>query len=207
MNILNYLLTNLILQTEFFSAVITNTFIMASLLPKFIMGSKYGGVAQFGRDNHQVLYIQEPVGYVYFTKRNISTILIAIHKVHPGVEFSDIQDVMVNLFHTHGSSAVQHVDSKNEREVTARVNTLNKETISETNRRFGNNLNLHQQYQTVLDHPNRIPARPKRNRIWKSSQLHPLYGKDVPDSMLPAPTGEIDDLGLSYSLILANVGV
>ena len=176
-----------------------------SLLYKFIDGTKYTGRTAVGRKNNDsVLKYQEPVGYRYFSYVNIERLLAALRPVHPAVVFSDIQQLMLDTFYHSGSSYAQYVNADDEARVSASVNMLNKITLKETNKRFGNNLNLHEQYQFVLENPNRLGANPKRTKAWTLEHENPYYGKEVAEQKEPRTVGYTDAASAKASSGIGN---
>jgi hypothetical protein len=159
-----------------------------SLLHKFISGTKYGSHIQYGRSgNYKTEFIHEPVGFVFYTEANIETILHSIRIVHPTVEYADIHDIMFNLFHYKAASTVEYINHENTSLIQVKVNALNKSVIEEINKQFGGNMHIHEQYQFVLAHPNRIAPNPGPVFQQTKEMGNPYYGQDQPISDLPNP--------------------
>lgn len=161
------------------------TWMSESLLYKLVANTKYtAGTGDGRRSNHRIMFIQEPVGYMYFTHSNIERILIGIRSANPNITYSDIQDCMLGIFYRHGSSYVKYVDHNNRSLINKHVNALNAMTVVEVNRRIGSVGSTHTQYQMILDHPNRLGELPKRTSRWSKTSKDPYYGKDVNDADL-----------------------
>jgi hypothetical protein len=174
-----------------------NMYLPMSLLEKLINGREYGVLVQAGRNNNRLMMHQEPVAYRYFSENNISYILHHLSRSFgQKIEFCDVQEIMVNLFHSMVSSKAHFVDPGKETAVRLALKRANDATIMEFRRRAGANHNLHANYQTVLDKPNRVPQLPQMASRWTSTQQHPHYGKDVRPDQLPPALDMDDDLGM-----------
>lgn len=166
-----------------------------SRLEKLINGREYGVQVQPGRKNGGIMFVQEPVGYLYFSDRNIAALTEQVRQMFGShVEYNDFEDIMVNLFHTHVSSVANYVDHNNSALVHLRLKAANMVTIQEISKRFGSVHNLHQQYQAVLDHPNLVPALPDMTSKWSRTQEHAWYGEDTKESELPQVQPMDEDL-------------
>jgi hypothetical protein len=173
-----------------------------SMLEKLIGGTKYIDKQTYGRrSDDTIMYIQEPVGYMFFSHGNIEKILTTLRKAYPGVQFDDIQDVMLGVFYQYASSLVRFVKHENKAEVNGYVNRSNALALNELIKRFGHNNNMHTQYQGVLDRPNKVGELPVRDNPKTRTQENPYYGRDVKPMDLPKPAESDDVLGLHFSVL------
>lgn len=152
---------------------------MTSMLEKLLTGSRYMNGMDVGRrGNSHILRMQEPVGYVYFTRSNQQALLRAAHLSHPYLTLADIHDVVVDTYYRYGMQKDHYYDHRDEAMVRQGRDRLNRIALKEINRRFGNVSNLHDQYALVLDTPNRVAAHPRDGKPFSREQQTPYYRLD-----------------------------
>lgn len=152
----------------------------SNLLSRLIGGSKYGGDRQFWRSNDNIYATHEPVGFKFFNKANVTSLLHTLKMRHVFVDLGDLHNEMTQVFHMHTSTfAAGYVNPRDTALIAKRVQRANLAVLARFNRLYGTHATFQGQYENVLANPNNIGPYPKR-ADFKDRSIENEHGRSRP---------------------------
>ena len=136
------------------------------------------------KSDNRILYIQEPVGYEFYTFSNINRISDRL-PMKPRLNFADLSPIMDKIFYAHGTSEVNGgLTYREKSKVVQKVRWMNDEVVREASKTYATRRLTDKSYESLLTNPNEISRRPAYPSVHGVRTVPNVYYHEHPSKQL-----------------------